>query len=293
MREVVSAEADKPDLAGLLGLALRLHQLVRDLPGVVFHVEQPYILVIGVQLLQAGVQLRQNARPGGRLGLGGKENVLALRSQRRSHHPFVLAVLIDAGAIEISDASISHPRDFLACQYWKRKARRGAQPVHRAFMIRVLHSAVEELMNRTFPIIAAASVLFAVAAEKSLQLKDLPPAVQKAVGERAKGAEIKNISKEKEDGVTQYEIETMLNGKHRDFNVDEKGALLVVEDETTIDAIPAAAKAAIEKKVGAGKLGRVEAMKKGPATFYEAGYTSKDGKRHSVLVTAAGVETKD
>ncbi len=148
-------------------------------------------------------------------------------------------------------------------------------------------------MNRTFPIIAAASVLFAVAAEKSLQLKDLPPAVQKAVGERAKGAEIKNISKEKEDGVTQYEIETMLNGKHRDFNVDEKGALLVVEDETTIDAIPAAAKAAIEKKVGAGKLGRVEAMKKGPATFYEAGYTSKDGKRHSVLVTAAGVETKD
>ena len=49
------------------------------------------------------------------------------------------------------------------------------------------------------------------AAEKSLQLKDLPAAVQKTVTEQAKGAEIKNISREKENGVSQYEVETMLN----------------------------------------------------------------------------------
>ena len=76
--------------------------------------------------------------------------------------------------------------------------------------------------------------LAAVAAEKSLQLKDLPAAVQKSVTENAKGAEIKNISMEKEKGVSQYEVETMLNGKHRDFEVDTKGTLLVVEDETSI-----------------------------------------------------------
>jgi CheY-like chemotaxis protein len=45
-----------------------------------------------------------------------------------------------------------------------------------------------------------------------------------------KGGEIKNIGKETEHGVTQYEVETMLNGKHRDFEVDTKGALLVVEE---------------------------------------------------------------
>src|ERR1022692_4759871 len=88
-----------------------------------------------------------------------------------------------------------------------------------------------------------------------ISVKDLPTAVQKTVQEQTKGAEIKNISKETEKGVTQYEVETMVNGEHRDFNVDTKGGLVVVEEETAIDSIPAAAKAAIEKKVGAGKLG--------------------------------------
>src|SRR5260370_28311434 len=106
-------------------------------------------------------------------------------------------------------------------------------------------------------------------AAKSLAVKDLPPAVQKTVQEQANGAEIKNISKETEKGVTQYEVETIVNGKHRDFNVDTKGGLVVVEEETAIDTIPAAAKAAILKKVGDGKLGRVETMTNGSHTIDE------------------------
>ena len=93
---------------------------------------------------------------------------------------------------------------------------------------------------------------------KGLQLKDLPAAVQKTVQANLKGGEIRNISKEKEDGVEQYEVETMLNGKTRDFDVDNKGTLLVVEEGTTVDAIPAAAKGGILKKVGDGKLGTIE-----------------------------------
>lgn len=85
----------------------------------------------------------------------------------------------------------------------------------------------------------------------------------------------------------------MLNGKHRDFNVDAKGALIVVEEETAIDSIPAAAKAAIMKKAAGGKLGMVELFKKGGETKYEAAYTGKDGKNHAVLVKADGTETKD
>ena len=128
---------------------------------------------------------------------------------------------------------------------------------------------------------------------KSLAVKDLPPAVQKTVQEQTKNAEIRNISKETENGVTQYEVETMVNGKHRDFNVDTKGGLVVVEEETAIDSIPAAARAAIQKKVGAGKLDMVETMTKGADTMYEAAYTGKDGKKHAVLVRADGTETKD
>ena len=73
----------------------------------------------------------------------------------------------------------------------------------------------------------AAIAALGSASAASLQLKNLPPAVQKTVQHTLKGGEIKNISKETEKGVTQYEIESMLNGKHRDFNVDSKGALLV------------------------------------------------------------------
>jgi hypothetical protein len=132
------------------------------------------------------------------------------------------------------------------------------------------------------------------AAAKSLQVKDLPAAVQKTVQDTLKGGEIKNISKEVEKGVTQYEVETMLNGKHRDFNVDAKGKLVVVEEEVDMANIPAAAKAAIEKKMAGGKLKMVETVDKGDGVMlYEASYTSKAGKNAAVLVKADGTETKD
>ena len=129
--------------------------------------------------------------------------------------------------------------------------------------------------------------------EKTLALKDLAPAVQKTIQAELKGGEIKSIGKETEHGVAQYEVETMLNGKHRDFNVDTKGKLLLVEEETSIDSIPAAAKAAILKKVSDGKLGMVELFMRGGETMYEAAYTTKAGKKHEVLVKADGTETKD
>jgi hypothetical protein len=145
-------------------------------------------------------------------------------------------------------------------------------------------------MNR-IPIAIVA--LAGLAAAASLKLKDLPAPVQKTVEEQTKGAEIKSISKETEKGVTQYEIETLVNGKHRDFNVDTKGGLVVVEEETSIDSIPAPAKAAIEKKVAGGKLRMVETVTKGASTMYEASYTTKAGKKSAVLVKPDGTETKD
>jgi len=129
---------------------------------------------------------------------------------------------------------------------------------------------------------------------KSLQLKDLPAPVQKTVQDSLKGGKIKSIGKEKEDGVEQYEIETVRNGKSRDFNVDTNGNLLVVEEATTIDAIPSAAKATIVKKVAGGKLTEVETfVKTGQPMMYEAAYTGKTGKKHEVLVKADGTETKE
>jgi hypothetical protein len=152
---------------------------------------------------------------------------------------------------------------------------------------------------RTLTILLAIAAVggSAVAQEKkakSLQLKDLPAAVQRTVQANLNAGEIKNIAKEKEDGVDQYEVESVLNGKARDFNVDFKGNLLVIEEGTTIDTIPAAAKASILSKVADGKLGTVETFTKtGQPMMYEAAYTDKQGKAHEVLVKADGTETKE
>ncbi|HUA57721.1 MAG TPA: hypothetical protein VML19_03140 [Verrucomicrobiae bacterium] len=141
---------------------------------------------------------------------------------------------------------------------------------------------------------AIAGIAAGMAAEKSLALKDLPPAVQKAIHDNLNGGQIRNIGKETEDGVAQYEVETMLSGKHRDFNVDTRGNLVVVEQETTLDAIPTAARAAILKKVGSGKVRTVETFQKpGAELMYEAGYTTRTGKHAEVLVKADGTETKE
>lgn len=148
-------------------------------------------------------------------------------------------------------------------------------------------------MTRTFIALFIVTA-FVLAAAKTLQLKDLPPAVQKTVQDNLKGGEIKNIGKETEHGVAQYEVESILNGKHRDFNVDTKGNLVVIEEETSIDAVPAAAKATIMKKVGTGTLGVVETFTKpGSETMYEAAWKDKAGKKHEILVKADGTETKD
>jgi hypothetical protein len=124
-----------------------------------------------------------------------------------------------------------------------------------------------ESMMRPFTVVLALVVVAgsSMGQEKKgdgQKLKDLPAVVQKTVQDNLKGAEIKNIGKEKEDGIEQYEIESVLKGKSRDFNVDAKGKLLVMEVETTIDAIPAAAKTAILKRVADGKLDVVETYTK-------------------------------
>jgi uncharacterized membrane protein YkoI len=145
---------------------------------------------------------------------------------------------------------------------------------------------------RTLKMITASVVLLGAAfAQKTLPLKD-PPAVQQTVREQLKGGEIKSIASEKEGGVTQYEVESLLNGKRRDFNVDTNGKLLVMEEETSIDSIPAPAKAAIMKKVGTGKLGLVEILTENGQTWYEVAYTSAAGKKAEVIVKPDGSAKK-
>ncbi|MEI9976879.1 MAG: hypothetical protein WDO73_35420 [Ignavibacteriota bacterium] len=136
--------------------------------------------------------------------------------------------------------------------------------------------------------------LVLLAAAATLTLKDLPPVVQKTVQERTKGADIKGISSETEHGKTTYEIETMVNGKHRDLDIDSKGVVTEVEDETDIASIPPAAKATIAKKATGGRIVLVETVTAGGSIVaYEAEYIDKNGRKREVRVKPDGAEVKD
>jgi uncharacterized membrane protein YkoI len=130
------------------------------------------------------------------------------------------------------------------------------------------------------------------AAPKSLDLKTLPPAVQNGIQAETKGATIKNISKEVEDGKTQYEVETTVNGKSRDLTFDSAGTTIEIEQEVTLDSIPAPVRAAIEKKTAGGKITKVETVTRGKTTTYEATFTTKAGKTSEVAVNADGSVAK-
>ena len=130
-----------------------------------------------------------------------------------------------------------------------------------------------------------------IAAEAKVKMSDLPPAVQSAVKEQSKGATILNLSKETENGKTEYEAELTVNGQHRDISFDSAGNVISVEDEVPLGSVPEAARTAIQKAAGAGAVRKVELVKENGRTFYEAAIR-KGGKISEIQVDADGVLIK-
>jgi hypothetical protein len=87
-----------------------------------------------------------------------------------------------------------------------------------------------------------------VAADKKIQVKDLPPVVQAAVQESTRGATINGYAGEAEGGKTMFEAETTVNGHSRDLLFDASGTLVEVEEATSLDTVPAAVLTALEAR---------------------------------------------
>jgi uncharacterized membrane protein YkoI len=130
-------------------------------------------------------------------------------------------------------------------------------------------------------------------AETKVKLESLPAAVQAAVKEQTKNGTLVGLSKETEKGKTQYEVETTVNGKSRDVTLDNTGSVVEVEEEVDISAIPAAAKAAFEKRAAGGAITKVEKLTAGAVVSYEAAITLKSGKKTEVGVNADGTPHKE
>jgi hypothetical protein len=143
----------------------------------------------------------------------------------------------------------------------------------------------------TRAMILTAGLLFAVLAssqEKKIKRSDLPPAVEKTVAAQSAGATVKGISKENEKGQTYYEAEMIVNGHTKDIQIDTSGAIVEVEEQVAMDALPAEVKAGLQARAGDGKLVKVETItKKDKLVAYEAQVT-KGAKKLEVQVGPNG-----
>jgi hypothetical protein len=140
-----------------------------------------------------------------------------------------------------------------------------------------------------WPVAVLSLTLFA--AETRVQMKDLPPPVQKAVEEQIKTAKLRGLSREVEHGKTYYEAETTVNGKSRDILMDSTGAVVEVEEATAFESIPEAAQRALRTKAGSGKILSVESVTKGSVVSYEA-VIQKNGRKSEIAVNSDGSVNK-
>ena len=123
----------------------------------------------------------------------------------------------------------------------------------------------------------------------SLDVSTLPVPVRATIENETKNATLKHVSKEIEKGRTQYEVETTVSGKSRDFLVDASGKLLEVEEEIALDATPAPVREALRKH---GNVLKVETVLREGTTTYEASVQGASGRKSSVALDAQGKPVK-
>jgi hypothetical protein len=78
--------------------------------------------------------------------------------------------------------------------------------------------------------------------ETKVAMKDLPAPVQQTVKEQSKGAVIRGLAKEIENGQTFYEVELRINGRNKDVLMDPNGKIVAVEEQVMLGSLPAAVK---------------------------------------------------
>jgi hypothetical protein len=126
------------------------------------------------------------------------------------------------------------------------------------------------------------------AQEKQLKRSDLPAPVQKTADEQSKGATVTGYKKETEAGKPAYEVKMTINGHSKDVTIDPSGNLLEIEEQVTLESLPAAVRDGLQKKASPGKITKVESITKhGKVVAYEAKVLTA-GKKSEVQVGPDG-----
>jgi hypothetical protein len=116
-----------------------------------------------------------------------------------------------------------------------------------------------------------AGTTLALETKRPARMKDLPQAVQTTVREQSRGAAVRGLSIETENGQTFYEASQKVKGHVRDALIDADGNVVEIEEQVALASLPPAARAEIVKQDGKGRILTVESITKNNAIVaYEA-----------------------
>jgi uncharacterized membrane protein YkoI len=132
------------------------------------------------------------------------------------------------------------------------------------------------------------AITFAQNSEKPVKMKDLPEAVRKTVQELSKGATLRGLAKEVEDGKTFYEAELKVKGHNKDVLIDPSGAVIEIEEQVALASLPAEVKATILKTASKGKITAIESITRNNALEAYEAHVTRAGKRFEIKVGPDG-----
>jgi len=128
--------------------------------------------------------------------------------------------------------------------------------------------------------------------ERKIRREQLPPAVERTVARESERATIKGFASEIEHGQKFYEASLVVDGHTKDILIDADGNVVEVEEQVSMDSLPADVQDALKKGAGNGTIIVIESLtKNGQLVAYEA-HVKHGRKRSEIQVGPNGEKLK-
>jgi hypothetical protein len=128
--------------------------------------------------------------------------------------------------------------------------------------------------------------------EVKIARKDLPAPVEQTVREQSKGAVVRGFAREVKSGETFYEVELSVKGIKKDVLLDPTGKVVEVEEQVTLNSLPAVARNEIVKQAGKGKILMVESITKDNVLVGYEAHVKSASKIFEIKVNPDGTPMK-
>jgi hypothetical protein len=132
----------------------------------------------------------------------------------------------------------------------------------------------------------------ALAAEHSVVCNTLPSAVRQKAKLALDGATVRECIRDISKGRTTYELETVKNGYSKDITFDPDGNVIEIEEQIDFASQPPLVAAAIQRKKGAGPIGKIESVTRGGTVISYETTVTRDGKPHEIAFRPDGSAMK-